>query len=47
MFLIMTLSNCKIYRPDLYNLQTNKNSEMVQTVQTELSVNSNTARFQK
>ena len=46
MFVIMALSKCVIYRPDLYNLQTRKNSEMVQTVQTELSVNSNTTRFQ-
>ena len=35
---------CIIYRPDLYNLQTRKKSEKVQTLQLELSINSNTTR---
>ena len=29
---------CIIYRPDLHNLQTRKKFEMVQRVQTELSI---------
>ena len=33
-------------RPDLYNLQTRKESGMVQTVQRELSINSNTTMSQ-
>ena len=35
-----------IYRLDFYNLQTRKKSEMVQTIQIELSINSNTTRSQ-
>ena len=38
---------CSIYRPDFYNLQTRKKSEIVQTVQIELSIISNTTRSQK
>ena len=37
---------CIIYRLDFYNLQTRKMSEMVQTVQAELSINGNTTRSQ-
>ena len=37
MFVIVTLSKCIIYRPDLYNLQIRKNSEMIQIVQIEFS----------
>ena len=37
---------CIIYRPDFHNLKTRKKSEMVQIVQIELSINSNTARSQ-
>ena len=37
---------CIIYRPDLYNLQTRKKSEKAQTVQIQLSINSNTTRSQ-
>ena len=37
---------CVIYRRDFHNLQTRKKSEMVQTVQIELSINSNTTRSQ-
>ena len=32
------------YRPDIYNLQLRKKTEMVQLVQIELSINSNTTR---
>ena len=39
-------TKCIIYIPDLYNLQTRKKSEMVQTAQIELSTNSNTTRSQ-
>ena len=38
---------CIIYRPDLYNLQIRKRSDMVQTVQIELSINSSTTRSQR
>ena len=37
---------CTFYRLDFHNLHTRKNSEMVQTVQRELSINSNTTRSQ-
>ena len=35
-----------IYRPNFYNFVTRKISEMVQTIQIEVSTNSNTARPQ-
>ena len=35
-----------IYRPDFHNLQIRKMSEMVQIIQTELSINSNSTRSQ-
>ena len=35
---------CIIYRLDFYDLQTRKMSEMAQTVQIELSLNSNTTK---
>ena len=38
--------SCLIYGSDLYNLQTRKKSEIVQTVQGELSIHSNTAGSQ-
>ena len=34
------------YSPDLYNLQTRKKSEMVQTVQMDFSINNKITRFQ-
>ena len=35
-----------IYRQDFHNLQTQEKSEMVQTIEIELSINSNTTRSQ-
>ena len=37
---------CRIYRRDLYNLKIRKRSAKIQTVQKELSVNSNTTMSQ-
>ena len=37
---------CIMYRLNFYNLQTRKKTEMVQTVQTELFINSNATRSQ-
>ena len=43
---ILKLPKYIIYRQDFHNLQTRKKSEMVQTIQIELSINSNTTRSQ-
>ena len=48
MFVYIDTSKIKytIYRRDLHNLQTKEKSEMVQTMQIQLSINTNTTRSQ-